>query len=478
MVRVRFAPSPTGYLHVGGARTALYNWLFARKNSGKFILRIEDTDRTRYVPGSVEDIMESLKWLGLYWDEGPYYQSERVHIYREHAEILLKKGFAYRCFCSQERLEKLREEQIKMGLKPGYDRKCRNLSPEESEKLAKEGKPYVIRLKVPLDREIVFEDYLRGTIRYKGWELEDIVLLKSDGYPTYHLANVVDDHLMGITHVMRADEWIPSTPYHVFMYEAFGWEPPTFAHLPVILAPDGKGKLSKRHGATSVLEFRKMGILPEALVNFLALLGWSPGGDREIISLNEMIELFDLKKVGKRGSVFDFNKLYWMNSVYIRNKPLEEIVELSKPFFEEAGIDVKSYDDEKLKEIVALYRERIKILSELPELTKYFFSDEIEYDKEGLEKHLKNLEKIEVLEKFTQTLGDMPSFTKEEIEKILRTFAEENGIHPKELIHPIRILLTGKTVGPGLFELMEVLGKEDTLRKLKLGLLKVKENAT
>ncbi|MEO0250760.1 MAG: glutamate--tRNA ligase [candidate division WOR-3 bacterium] len=476
MVRVRFAPSPTGYLHVGGARTALYNWLFARKNGGKFILRIEDTDRTRYVPGSVDDIMESLRWLGLVWDEGPYFQSERIQIYREHANLLLEKGHAYRCFCSPERLDELRKEQMARGLKPGYDRKCRSLPAEESSKLAKEGKPFVIRLKVPLDREIVFEDYLRGTIKVKGAELEDIILLKSDGFPTYHLANVVDDHLMGITHVMRADEWIPSTPYHVFMYEAFGWEAPVFAHLPVILAPDGKGKLSKRHGATSVLEFRKMGILPEALVNFLALLGWSPGGDREIISLEEMIELFDLRKVGKRGSVFDFNKLYWMNSYYIRNKDLKELLVLSKPFYQDAGIELQEKDDNTLLNILSLYRERVKTLSELPAVTKYFFTDDIEYDPEGLKKHLSSKEKFLLIREFTKTLVEIDSFTKERIEQKLREFATEKGVHPKELIHPIRILLTGETIGPGLFELMEVLGREACIRKLERG-ISILENA-
>jgi glutamyl-tRNA synthetase len=476
MVRVRFAPSPTGYLHVGGARTALYNWLFARKNKGVFILRIEDTDRTRYVPGSVEDIQESLKWLGLQWDEGPYFQSERINIYRQHAEILLQKGYAYRCFCSEERLEALRQEQMKRGLKPGYDRKCRYLTQEESDRMVKEGMPYVIRLKVPLDKEIVFEDYLRGTIKVHGSELEDIVLLKSDGYPTYHLANVVDDHLMGITHVMRADEWIPSTPYHVFMYEAFGWEPPIFAHLPVILAPDGKGKLSKRHGATSVLEFRKMGVLPEALVNFLALLGWSPGGNREIISLQEMIELFDLKKVGKRGSVFDFNKLYWMNSYYIRQKTEEELFELSKPFFAEKGFDIEKIDPTLLKNLLKLYKERIKILSELPDACKFAFTDDIEYDEEGVKKYLSSPEIKTYLSKFSEVLKNIEEFTKENIETALRSFANEEKIEPKTIIHPLRVILTGKTVGPGLFELMEALGKEVCIRKINIGIQRLSQS--
>ncbi len=473
MVRVRFAPSPTGYLHVGGARTALYNWLFARKNKGIFILRIEDTDRTRYVPGSVEDIQESLKWLGLTWDEGPYYQSERIHLYREHAEMLVSKGFAYKCFCSEERLTALREEQMKRGLKPGYDRKCRNLSSEDTEKFLKEQKPYVVRLKIPLDKEIVFEDYLRGVIKVKGSELEDIVLLKSDGYPTYHLANVVDDYLMGVTHVMRADEWIPSTPYHVFMYEAFGWEAPVFAHLPVILAPDGKGKLSKRHGATSVLEFRKMGILPEALVNFLALLGWSPGGDREIITLEEMIELFDIKKVGKRGSVFDFNKLYWMNSYYIRGKSPKELLELVAPFFQEKGIDLKKFDEGKLEEIITLYQERIRTLAELPDACAYFFTDEITFDEDAVKKNFAKPETFTHLFEFAKSLEYLKDFSKTDIETHLRSFAEIKNIHPKELIHPLRVILTGRAIGPGLFELMEVLGKEACVRKIYHGLKKI-----
>ena len=467
MVRVRFAPSPTGYLHVGGARTALYNWLFARHNNGTFILRIEDTDRTRYVPGSVEDIMESLRWLGLEWDEGPYFQSKRIELYRKYAYELLQKGMAYKCFCTEERLQKLREEQRKMGLKPGYDRKCRNLTPEEIKKLEESGKPYVIRLKIPLEGETSFDDYLHGKITVKNKELEDLILLKSDGYPTYHLANVVDDHLMGITHVMRADEWIPSTPYHVIMYKAFGWEPPIFVHLPVILAPDGKGKLSKRHGAVSVLEFRKMGFLPEALVNFLALLGWSPGGDREIVSLNEMIELFDLKKVGKRGSVFDFNKLYWMNSVYIRMKNDEELYNLVLPFYEREGLIKDKSHRELVKKLIPLYKERVKTLEDFPKMSYYFFRDDFEYDEEGIKKNFSSTEIFNYLEKVVEKLESAESFTHEDIEKIIRGVAEELGIKARVIIHPIRVALTGKTVGPGLFELMEVLGKEKCIERIK-----------
>ncbi len=473
-VRVRFAPSPTGYLHVGGARTALYNFLFARKHGGQFLLRIEDTDRTRYVPDSVQDIMESLRWLGIEWDEGPdkggpvgpYVQSERVEIYRKLAHQLLETGHAYRCFCTPERLQQLRELQRKMGLRTGYDRRCRNLSPEDIEKNLAEGKPYVIRLKVPLEGETVFQDYLRGEIRYDNRELEDIILLKSDGFPTYHLANVIDDHLMQITHVLRADEWIPSTPYHVLLYRAFGWEPPVFAHLPVILSPDGKGKLSKRHGATAVREFRDQGYLPEALVNFLALLGWSPGDDREILSLDEMIQAFDLKRVGKRGAVFDYQKLQWMNGEYIRRLPPEELYRRALPFMERAGLVKTPEDREKFRKIVPLLQERVKTLGEFPYAAEYFFREVETYDEKGLKKHLKNPEILDHLAELRNRLAALETFDKDSIEQTLRGLAQELGIGAGKLIHPTRLALTGRTFGPGLFELMEVLGKETCIRRL------------
>lgn len=478
MVRVRFAPSPTGFLHVGGARTALYNWLFARKHGGAFILRIEDTDRTRYVEGAVEDIMESLQWLGLLWDEGPdvggpygpYFQSQRLEIYRKHAELLLEKGHAYKCFCSPERLEKLREEQRKAGLKPGYDRKCRYLSPEEREALEKSGRPYVIRLKVPLEGKTTFEDYLRGEITYENRELEDLILLKSDGYPTYHLANVVDDHLMRITHVLRADEWIPSTPYHVLLYRFFGWEPPVFAHLPVILAPGGKGKLSKRHGATAVREFREMGYLSEAMVNFLALLGWSPGGDREILSLQEMVELFDLKRVGKRGAVFDFAKLRWMNGEYIRMKDDEELYRLLLPFFKKAG-RLRSEEDRKtLRRIIPLLKERAKTLQDFVEMSDYFFTDDFPYEPKGVKKHFRDPAVWDRLRLLIERLDTLDVWDAPHIEQEIRKLAAELGVGAAKLIHPTRVAVTGRTVGPGLFELMEVLGKATCLRRLRRAL--------
>ncbi len=466
MIKVRFAPSPTGFLHVGGARTALYNWLFARKNKGVFLLRIEDTDRTRYVPNSVEDIMESLKWLGLSWDEGPVFQSQRTEIYRKLAHKLVEEGKAYKCFCSPERLKALREEQRKMGLKPGYDRKCRNLTEDEVKELEKQGKKYVIRLKVPLSGETTFYDEIHGKITVKNTELEDIILLKSDGYPTYHLANVIDDHMMGITHVMRADEWIPSTPYHIILYRAFGFEPPRFAHLPVILAPSGKGKLSKRHGATSVREFKKLGILPEALINYLALLGWSPGNDIEIMSLDEMVNLFDLKKIGKRGSVFDYKKLYWMNAVYIRKKSDDELFKLALPYFKESGLVKNKETEDLLRKIIPLFKERIKTLSEFPPFSEYFFKDDFPYEEKGIRKYFKSEEVFTLLDSIKEELAKLQNFNVDGIEQVIRGFAEKNDIKPSKIIHPIRVALTGKTIGPGLFELMEVLGKEKVIQRL------------
>ncbi len=464
MVKVRFAPSPTGYLHVGGARTALYNYLFAKSNGGTFLLRIEDTDRSRFVESSVPDIMNSLKWLGLHWDEGPVFQSERAEIYRKYAQKLLDEGRAYKCFCSAERLAKLREQQRAMGIKPGYDRHCRDLTPEQIKAL--NDKKFVVRLKVPLEGQTSFTDALHGKIKVQNAELEDLILLKSDGLPTYHLANVVDDHLMGITHVMRADEWIPSTPYHILLYQFFGWEPPVFVHLPVILAPDGKGKLSKRHGATSVLEFRKLGILPDALLNFLALLGWSPGEDREIVSLPEMVRLFNLKKVGKRGSIFDFNKLYWMNSVYIKGKSDDELFALSLPFFKDYGLIKSETDEAMLKRIIPLFKTRIRTLSEFPPFADYFFREDFTVEEKGVNKHFKDTAVFDTLLNVKNQIERAPKFDAQTIEDIIRQTAEHTGVKAAKLIHPIRIALTGKTVGPGLFELMEVLGKDIVLARL------------
>lgn len=478
--RVRFAPSPTGYLHLGGARTALYNWLFARKTGGVFILRIEDTDRARLVPDSVQDITESLAWLGIPPDEGPYFQSERKEIYLTRARELVERGVAYPCFCTPERLEKVREERRKAGLKVGYDRACRNLSAEEASAKINEGVPHVIRLKVPLSGETSFDDFLRGRITYANQELEDIVLLKSDGWPTYHLANVVDDHDQGITHIMRADEWLPSVPYHVIMYKAFGWEPPVFVHLPVILSPDGKGKMSKRTAgdiagegeiggrtwprqAFAIKEIRAEGYLPEAVVNYLALLGWSPGDNREIMSLPEMAQAFSLERLSVRGAVFSYDKLLWMNGEYLRATGDDRLFELSLPFYEQAGYK----DQETVRKIIPLFRDRVKTMRELPDISGYFFREPEEYDQTGVKKHFKGPETAVALVELAERLSALAEWKEQDIENALRFLAGEKGLSAGKLIHPTRLAVSGMTFGPGLFEMMEALGKETCLLRLK-----------
>ncbi|MEA3344691.1 MAG: glutamate--tRNA ligase, partial [Chloroflexota bacterium] len=369
-IRVRFAPSPTGEPHIGNIRTVLFNWLFARQQGGKFILRIEDTDRTRYVPGAEEAIKEGLRWLGLEWDEGPdvggpygpYVQSERLSLYRKYAEQLVATGHAYRCNCTPERLAALREEQQRRHEHVGYDRRCRFKEPGE----VSPDEEHVIRLAVPLEGTTKVHDLIRGDVTFENQLIDDQVLLKSDGFPTYHLAVVVDDHEMDITHVIRADEWLSSTPKHILLYQAFGWEPPQFAHVPIVLGEDGK-RLSKRHGATSIAEFKRMGYLPEALFNFLALLGWAPGEgeEQEIFSREELVQLFDLTRVQPSAARFSYDKLDWMNSEYIRALPADELAERLLPVLRDAGLDASL---DKVRELVPLVRERLKTLNDAVEL--------------------------------------------------------------------------------------------------------------
>ena len=483
-VRVRFAPSPTGFLHVGGARTALFNWLFARRHGGVFILRIEDTDRTRYVPGAVEDIMSSLRWLGLEWDEGPevggpygpYFQSQRLDIYREYAHRLVKEGRAYYCYCSPERLAALRREQRARKEPPGYDRRCRNLTARERAQYEAQGIVPVVRLKVPLEGKTSFYDLIRGEITVDNRTLDDLVLLKSDGYPTYHLANVVDDHLMEITHVMRADEWIPSTPRHVLLYQAFGWEPPKFAHLPIILSPSGKGKLSKRHGATSVNEFRKQGYLPEAMFNFLALLGWAYDDRTDIFDREQAIARFDLEGVHKAPASFSYDKLEWMNGVYIRRLPPEELALRLLPFYREAGFPA---DERLLKELVPLIQERIKKLADAIPLTDFLFVEELSYEPELLiQKGMNAQECLAALERVREALAELPAFDKEMLEARLRALAQELGLKTRQLFGLIRVATTGKTVAPPLFGSLSLLGKKRTLARIERALSLLREMAS
>lgn len=468
-VRVRFAPSPTGSPHIGNIRTALFTWLFARKHRGVFILRIEDTDRARYVEGSVQEIMDSLRWLGLDWDEGPYFQSERLPLYREVAEKLVKTGHAYRCYCTPERLEELRRQQEAAKQPTGYDRKCRYLSDEERAKIEAEGTPYVVRFAMPLEGETVFHDEIRGEIRFENALIDDFVMLKSDGYPTYHLASVTDDHYMGITHVIRGEEWISSTPRHVQMYLALGWEMPRFAHLPMILGTDRK-KLSKRHGSVQFVEYIQQGYLPEAMFNFLALLGWSADEDRELYSREELIERFDLSGVQENPAIFDGQKLLWMNGVYIRRKPIEELTQLCLPYLQEAGLMPENPTPEQIayaQRVIALEAERMKLLSDVVALTEYFFRDTLEYEEKGVRKWFTQPYVPQMLEMLISRYSALEPFDLERIEAATRAVAEELGVSAAHVIHPTRVAVSGRTVGPGLFEMIEVMGKERVLQRLR-----------
>jgi glutamyl-tRNA synthetase len=475
MVRVRFAPSPTGYLHVGGARTALFDYLFARHHNGTFILRIEDTDRNRFHQGALEEIFSSLRWLGITWDEGPqcggeygpYVQSKRLELYKEKVQILLDNGYAYRCFCTTERLRKIREEQQKQKKLIGYDRHCRDLSEIENNKLLHKNQPSVIRFKVPFSQEIVFNDLIRGEIKYRSNLLDDFVLLKSDGYPTYHLANVVDDSSMKISHVLRGDEWITSTPLHILLYDAFGWKPPLFAHTPPILSSSG-GKLSKRKGAASVMDYMKDGFLPETLFNFLALLGWSPGDDREKMSRNEMVEAFSLKKISPKSCVFDEKKLDWMNGLYLQERSVESIRKRVIQLWRERGFisDDSVFDDTYFDSVIALLKDRSKKINDIAVNSKYFFLDPDTYEEKAVRKHWKGNTKS-IIQTLAAKLEHCESFDHITLENIYKNYCEESGLSAGKLIHPTRLAISGVSFGPGLFELLEVVGKEAVIRRMK-----------
>lgn len=486
-VRVRFAPSPTGYLHIGGARTALFNWIFARKHGGAFILRIEDTDQKRYVADSEEDIKSSLRWLGLTWDEGPdtggaygpYRQSERSDLYRKWAEWLIEHGHAYRCNCSPRRLAEMREEQAKNGGQPGYDRHCRdlNLGPDCGE--------CVVRFKMPLEGETVIHDLLRGPISFQNAELQDLVLLKSDGLPTYHLANVVDDHLMEISHIMRADEWIATAPLHARLYEAFGWEMPQIAHMPVILSPSGQGKLSKRDqafqdGNTKVLvqvrEFREAGYLPEAVVNFLLNVGWSFGDDREVFSVTEAMQRFDLANINPAPSKLPYDKLEWLNGVYIREKLSDdELVSRLRPVLEQAGLEV---DPAKLKRAIPLIRERIKTLNDAVEWLGFLFTKNLTLADPGqlIQKKMDKPGTIRALLATYHLLESLPIFSAEIQEEAMRDLAPQLDLKTGQLFGAVRVAVTAQQVSPPLFESMEVLGRTETLRRIQAAVDLLKQN--
>jgi glutamyl-tRNA synthetase len=482
-VRVRFAPSPTGYPHVGNIRTALFNWLFARHYGGSFIVRIEDTDVTRKVEGAVKGILDSLRWLSLDWDEGPevggdygpYYQSERLELYKSAAEKLVKQGDAYYCYCSPERLEAMRTEQVKRKQPPGYDRHCRDLTPQQRAQKEAEGIVPVVRFKVLLEGQTRFKDLIYGDVVFENNTLDDFVLLKSDGYPTYHLANVVDDHAMKISHVIRAEEWISSTPRHLLLYKAMGFEPPEFVHHPMILGPD-RAKLSKRHGDASLLDYREQGYLSQTMFNFLALIGWSLDDKTEIIPRQTLVDNFSLERIGKTGAIFNREKLDWMNGVYIRGLSPEEFFEAAQPFLmtDEAAGKALIEDEDYVREILPLVQERAKKLTDVPKLTHFFFELQLDLDLQTLiVAGMDRKSTRKALEIVRERLEKLEPFDANSLEALLRPLAKELELTTGQLFGALRTTATGETAAPPLFQTMAVLGKERCLKRIAAALAKL-----
>ena len=478
-VRVRYAPSPTGLPHVGNIRTAFFNWLFARHTGGKFIVRIEDTDVARTVPGATEGILEGLRWLGIDWDEGPekggqfgpYFQSQRLEIYRKVAQQLVERGKAYYCHCSSERLDQMRAEQTARKQPPGYDRHCRDLGLGTAPGA-------VIRFKTPLEGKTTFHDLIRGGVTFENATLDDFVLLKSDGYPTYHLAALVDDHLMQISHVLRAEEWLSSTPKHLLLYDALGFTPPLFAHMPIILGTD-RSKLSKRHGAVSILEYKEQGYLPEAMMNFLALLGWSFDDKTEIFSKDDLIRDFSIERISQTAAIFNKEKLDWMDGMYMRKLSAEEFAHRALPFLEKGlppGVK-RPLDVDYVKKVLPLVQERAKTLGEVATqpLTWFFFTDEIDYAAESLiDKKLDKAKTIEMLDVARVKLDELSAFDADTLESVLRPLADEIGVKAGQLFGALRVAVTGLTATPPLFQTMEVLGQDTCLKRVDQAIAKLK----
>ncbi len=464
-VRVRFAPSPTGYVHIGSLRTALYNYLFARKNNGINILRIEDTDRNRLVEGAEENLLRTMAWAGIDFDEsinkegafGPYRQSERLDIYKKHIDRLIEKGHAYYCFATAEELDQMRREQEARGEAPRYDGRYRDYPPDQARERIEKGESYVVRMKVPASGETCFNDIVRGEVTFRNELLDDQVLLKGDGFPTYHLANVVDDHLMGVNYVIRGEEWLPSTPKHVLLYNFFGWDKPQFAHLPLLLNAD-RSKLSKRQGDVAVEDYIKKGYLPQALVNFVALLGWNPGEDREIFSMEELVGAFSLEKVNKSGAVFDVDKLNWMNGQYLREMETEAQVAFLKPFLEQAGIDVG--DPLKTEKMVRAVAPRINKGEDVAAF-KGLLSGEMPQirEAEALE-ILRMPDASRVLEQFIEKAGALEELTPDSFKQIMKQIQKEQGIKGPALWKPVRVAITSGPSGPDLPLVIDILGRE------------------
>jgi glutamyl-tRNA synthetase len=479
-IRVRFAPSPTGYLHVGGLRTALYNYLFAKKNNGKFILRIEDTDRNRYVEGAVENLLEALKWSGLIYDEGPdiggdvgpYIQSQRLDIYQKYANELIENGNAYYCFCTPERLQALREEQEKQKLPQlKYDKHCLKLTKAEIESNIAAKIPYTIRLNVVGNKHIVFDDIIRNRVEFDSSNIDDQVLIKSDGYPTYHLANIVDDYLMGITHVIRGEEWLSSTPKHVLLYDALGWRRPIFAHLPLLLNPD-KSKLSKRQGDVAVEDYRDKGYLRDALINFVALLGWNAGDDKEFYKIDELIEAFSLERVNKSGAVFDLQKLNWLNAEHLRKLEDSEILTLLRKEILNSKFSTLSLTDDYLLLIISAMKERVAFIKEFITTCPYFYETPSEYEQKSFEKNW-TPQTPDQLNIFIEEVQKFEIPTKTDYETALSLTAEKLNIGKGKLIHPLRLAVSGQSTGPGMFDLLFILGKEEIINRINAAIKKL-----
>jgi len=470
-VKVRFAPSPTGHLHVGGARTALYNWLFARNIGGSFVLRIEDTDRARSTEEAIDGILTSMKWLGLDWDEGPYHQMDRLQLYHKDAEELISKGKAYYCYCLPEELAARRKSALKQNRDPGYDRRCLNLTDAEINDYKKEGREPSLRFKMPDEGETVVSDLIRGEVVFENSLLNDFILLRSDGIPTYNFAAVVDDGKMEITHVIRGEDHLSNTPKQILLYEELGYKIPQFVHLPIILGKD-KAPLSKRHGDTAVEEFKANGYLPEALINYLALLGWSFDDATTLFSIDELIAKFSLKKVSKSAAVFDLEKLDWMNGHYIRQMPVAELTQKCIPFMEKAGLldkkeDVDSNELNRLEKMVSMRQERMKTLSEVTDGLEIFFDKQFHYDEIAISKVLRKEGVKEILEKVYDVIKNTKDWSHGVIEINLRQLQQDMDLKPRVIFQVIRVATTGTMVSPPLFETLELLGKDMVLSHIE-----------
>ena len=455
-IKTRFAPSPTGHLHIGGARTALFNWLFARHHGGKFVLRIEDTDLERSTQESVDAIFKGLDWLSLDWDEEPEYQSRRTDIYMKHIDKLLEEGKAYRCYCSKEELDEKRAKAMAEGRKPKYDGKCRELNEHADDR------PFTIRFKAPLSGFTTFDDMIKKKVSFENAELDDLIIARTDGTPTYNFVVVIDDATMGITHIIRGDDHLNNTPRQILLYEALGFTAPIFGHVPLILGEDKK-RLSKRHGATSVMAYKDMGYLPHALINYLARLGWSHG-DQELFSIDELVKYFDSDQIGKSAGVFNPEKLLWLNAHYIKESSDDALAKLTEPLIKDSGTDLTGGPD--LTSLIAILKDRVKTIVELADMVKSYYLEDVEID-EALAKKFLTPEATEFLKELVSGIETLESFEEDEVEKFFKEFMTEKGLKMKNVGPAVRVALTGGTASPGIFEVIAILGKKKSVSRIK-----------